>query len=47
LERAGQVIVGHDRMIAAIALAQGLTGVTHNCGEFQRIPDLRVEDSTV
>jgi tRNA(fMet)-specific endonuclease VapC len=44
LERAGQMIGGNDLMIAAIALAHGLTVVTHNCAEFQRVPGLRVED---
>lgn len=31
-------------LIAAIALASGLTLVTHNCAEFLRISTLRVED---
>lgn len=44
LERAGQVIGGNDLMIAAIALAHGLTLVTHNSAEFQRVPGLPVED---
>jgi tRNA(fMet)-specific endonuclease VapC len=47
LERASHVIGGNDLMIAAIALVHGLTVVTHNCGEFQRVPDLRAEDWTV
>ena len=44
LERRGQIIGGNDLMIAAIALTHDLTVVTHNCGEFHRVPDLRVED---
>ena len=30
-------------LIAAQAIAQGLTLITHNLKEFQRIPDLRCE----
>jgi tRNA(fMet)-specific endonuclease VapC len=33
-----------DLLIAAIALAKGLIVVTHNTGEFGRVPDLVVED---
>lgn len=47
LERAGQVIGGNDLMIAAIALVHGLTVVTHDCGEFERVPGLQVEDWSV
>ena len=47
LERASHVIGGNDLMIAAIALAHGLTVVTHNCGEFERVPGLQVEDWSV
>lgn len=47
LERGGQVIGGNDLMIAAIALTHGLTLVTNNSDEFQRVPGLRVEDWTV
>jgi tRNA(fMet)-specific endonuclease VapC len=44
LERGGQMIGGNDLMIAAIALASGVTLVTHNSDEFKRVPGLRVED---
>lgn len=40
----GLLIGGNDMMIAAIALAHGLTLVTHNTGEFSRIPGLQLED---
>ena len=44
LERSGSSIGPHDLQIAAIALQHGLTLVTHNTGEFSRIPGLRWED---
>ena len=47
LERQGNIIGGNDLMIAAIALAHGLTVITHNCAEFNRVPGLRVEDWAV
>jgi len=47
LERQGNLIGGNDLMIAAIALAHDLTVVTHNSGEFTRVPGLRVEDWSV
>ena len=34
----------NDTLIAAIALANGLTVVTHNTREFRRVPGLLVED---
>jgi tRNA(fMet)-specific endonuclease VapC len=37
-------IGGNDMMIAATALAHGLTLVTHNTGEFGRIAGLQLED---
>ena len=43
LERQGTPIGGMDMLIAAQAIAQGLTLITHNLKEFQRIPDLRCE----
>ena len=33
-----------DLMIAAVALAHDLTLATHNTGDFQDVPGLRVED---
>jgi tRNA(fMet)-specific endonuclease VapC len=44
LERKGLVIGAYDMQIAAIALSCGLTVVTHNVGEFSRVPDLVWED---
>lgn len=43
LERQGTPIGGMDMLIAAQAITQGLTLITHNLKEFQRIPDLRCE----
>lgn len=40
----GQPIGPNDIMIAAIALANGLTLVTHNTSEFSRVPGLKLED---
>jgi len=40
----GTPIGGNDLLIAATALAHDLTVVTHNTGEFGRVPGLRVED---
>lgn len=44
LARAGTPIGPNDLMIAAIALANGLTLVTHNTAEFSRVPGLLIED---
>jgi len=44
LEQLGQVISAYDLQIAAIALADGCTLVTHNTGEFSRVPGLRLQD---
>ena len=44
LQRAGRLIGGNDLLIAAIAQTNNLTLVTHNTGEFTRVPNLPVED---
>lgn len=44
LEDLGQVIGPLDLQIAAIALANGCTLVTHNTFEFGRVPNLLMED---
>lgn len=44
LETRGKAIGPNDLLIAAIALSNDLTLVTHNVGEFSRVPGLRVED---
>ena len=44
LERAGTPIGNHDLFIAAHARSRGMTLVTHNTREFERVPGLSVED---
>ncbi len=44
LEERGKPIGPNDLMIAAIAVANDLTLVTHNTAEFKRIKELQVED---
>ena len=44
LERKGTPVGANDLWIAAHALAEGLTLVTHNEREFRRIPKLKVEN---
>lgn len=44
LERAGRPIGERDLLIASIALSRDLTVVTHNLGEFARVPGLSTED---
>ena len=44
LARIGQPIGAYDVLIAAIALANDLTLITHNVAEFSRIARLRYED---
>lgn len=44
LQKIGQPIGQNDLFIAAHARALGLTLVTHNIGEFSRVPGLNVED---
>lgn len=43
LRRDGSEIGANDLMIAAIAIAADLILVTHNRGEFERVPGLRIE----
>jgi tRNA(fMet)-specific endonuclease VapC len=40
----GLLIGPHDLLIAGIALANGLTVVTHNTKEFNRVPGLVIDD---
>jgi len=44
LERAGTPIGSNDLMIASIALANGLTLITHNTREFSRVSGIQLED---
>jgi tRNA(fMet)-specific endonuclease VapC len=44
LARLGTPVGPNDLMIAAIAIANSLTLVTHNTGEFSRVPGLALED---
>jgi tRNA(fMet)-specific endonuclease VapC len=44
LEQLGQAISAYDLQIAAIALANGCTLVTHNTSEFGRVPGLPLVD---
>ncbi|NEQ68410.1 MAG: type II toxin-antitoxin system VapC family toxin [Symploca sp. SIO2D2] len=44
LERLGTPIGPYDLQIAAIALANNLTLVTHNINEFSRVEQLKIED---
>lgn len=46
LERRGRLIGELDTQIAGHALALRTTVVTHNVGEFSRVPGLNVEDWT-
>jgi tRNA(fMet)-specific endonuclease VapC len=47
LKQRGLIIGNNDLMIAAIALANDLTVVTHNVDEFKRVHGLRIEDLSV
>ena len=47
LASAGTPIGAYDVMIAAQGLAKDLTVVTHNTGEFSRVPGLNLEDWVV
>ena len=44
LETRGLIIGPYDLQVAAIALAHGLTVVTHNVTEFSRVTGLKWED---
>jgi tRNA(fMet)-specific endonuclease VapC len=44
LERLGRPIGERDLLIASIARSRALTVVTHDVGEFGRVPGLTVED---
>ena len=44
MEQQGNLIGPNDLMIASIALAHNMELVTHNTGEFLRVPGLRVVD---
>ncbi len=44
LEKEGTPIGPYDLQIAAQGLARGLTVVTHNTGEFSRVPNLQITD---
>lgn len=44
LQASGQMIGPNDLIIASIAMANDATLVTHNSGEFRRIPGLTLED---
>ena len=44
LTRKGTPIGTNDLLIAAIALTNQLTLVTHNIREFSRVPELQIED---
>ena len=46
LELRGEIIGGYDLLIAAHALAEGLTLVTNNIHEFDRVDNLSVENWT-
>jgi|SRR5688572_9960742 tRNA(fMet)-specific endonuclease VapC len=46
LKRRGVMIGANDLFIAAHARASGLTLVTNNTAEFERVPDLRLENWT-
>lgn len=44
LEKQGNPIGPYDVQIAAQGLSRGITVITHNTGEFNRIPNLQLED---
>lgn len=44
LERRGTPVGPYDIQIAAQGVSRGLTVITHNIGEFSRVPSLKLED---
>ena len=44
LERRGTPVGPYDIHIAAQGVSRGLTVITHNIGEFSRVPSLKLED---
>lgn len=46
LAKSGKLIGPYDIQIAAQGLARGLTVITNNTKEFERVPGLKVEDWT-
>ncbi|MEW5847501.1 MAG: type II toxin-antitoxin system VapC family toxin [Myxococcota bacterium] len=44
LQRMGTPISERDQLIACTALAHGMTVVTHNVGEYARVPGIHVQD---
>lgn len=47
LEKRGEIIGNYDLLIAAHALSQKMTLVTHNTKEFKRVKGLKIEDWTI
>ena len=47
LTASGQVIGANDMLIAATAMANDAILVTHNTDEFERIPELKLDDWTL
>ena len=47
LEKQGSIIGSYDYQIAAQGITKGLTVVTHNTREFERIPGIILEDWVV
>lgn len=46
LAKRGETIGVYDVMIAAQGIHRGMTVVTHNTGEFKRVPGIQLEDWT-
>ena len=47
LSQQGLVIEPYDYQIAGQGLAKNMTVITHNTGEFSRVPGLKIEDWTI